>query len=146
MKRGKEIKLELFENYKIVAGTVDNKNPKSIYLNVSAWGTPVSEEELNYDRVIRNLRKKVKQQMHDYLDEEQFNIDRIIVDLDMRESGIEYGKRSFMSCEITLFQETEQPVNSPELKPVLIDLACMIANRAFEDNEYFKFYRTKKNK
>ena len=38
MKRGKEITLDIETNYKIKLGTVDNKNTKSIYINLSAWG------------------------------------------------------------------------------------------------------------
>ena len=35
---------------KIKLGTVDNKNPKSIYINLSAWGELIKEEEeLNYE-------------------------------------------------------------------------------------------------
>ena len=34
MKRGKEIKLDLNPNYKIKVGTVDNKSPKTIYINL----------------------------------------------------------------------------------------------------------------
>ena len=32
MKRGKELKLDINPNYKIKIGTVDNKNPKSIWI------------------------------------------------------------------------------------------------------------------
>lgn len=145
MKRGKEIKLELFKNFKIVAGTVDNKNPKSIYLNLSAWGEPSTDDEFNYDRIIKNMHKTIKQTMHDYIKPDNFIVERTIVDLDMRESGVKYGKRSYVNCEITLYQKNDYPVNSKTLRPILIDLACMIANRGFEDNKYFNFYRTKTN-
>ena len=58
MKRGKEISLETKENYKVKLGTID----RTIYLNVSAWGEPLTEED-NYDSVLNNLRKKVKQKL-----------------------------------------------------------------------------------
>ena len=38
MKLGKEIKLDLLENYKTKIGTVNNKESKSLYLNLCAWG------------------------------------------------------------------------------------------------------------
>ena len=44
MKRGKEVKLDINPNYKISVGTVDNKNPKSIYISLSAWGQLLKEE------------------------------------------------------------------------------------------------------
>ena len=61
MKRGKEITLDIDTNYKIKLGTVDNKNTKSIYINLSAWGelSPTSDI-LNYDSIIKKLRKEIK--------------------------------------------------------------------------------------
>ena len=45
MKRGKEITLDINSNYKIKIGTVDNKNTKSIYINLSAWGKLNNEDD-----------------------------------------------------------------------------------------------------
>ena len=62
MKLGKEIKLDLLDNYKTKIGTVNNKESKSLYINLCAWGQ-LSEldENLNYDYYLRNVRKKIKQ-------------------------------------------------------------------------------------
>ena len=58
MKRGKEVKLDINPNYKISVGTVDNKNPKSIYISLSAWGQLLKEEnEIDYDRIINKIKK-----------------------------------------------------------------------------------------
>ena len=45
MKRGKEITLDINSNYKVKIGTVDNKNTKSIYINLSAWGKLNNEDD-----------------------------------------------------------------------------------------------------
>ena len=66
-KRGKEIKIELSPNYNIVCGTVDNKDNKSLYINISAWGEPTKEIELNYGRIISRLSKCVKQSTYNYI-------------------------------------------------------------------------------
>ena len=103
-KRGKEITLDIDSSYKIRLGTVDNKNPKSIYINLSAWGQPMKKtENINYNNVISNLRKQIKHNINSTIDINDFHHDKYIVDLDMRSSGISDEKRSFMSCEITLF-------------------------------------------
>lgn len=107
-KRGKELKMDLSPNYNIVCGTVDNKNAKAIYVNISAWGEPTSEEEKDYGRVISRLNKCVRQSTYNHLNDkhpDSFYADRTIVDLDMRESGVRFGKRSFMNCEMTIFQK-----------------------------------------
>jgi hypothetical protein len=145
MKRGKEIKLDINPNYKISIGTVDNKNPKSIYISLSAWGQLLKEEnEIDYDKIINNLRKNIKQTLNINLNKEDFHNNKYIVDLDMRSSGISYKKRSFMSCEITLFQKNKIPVH----KPQIIDNTTAIINNLIKEclnkQPYFNFYKTKK--
>jgi len=146
MKIGKELKMNNFKNYNIVFGSVNNRHPKAVYINVSAWADPQSEDYENYTRIIRELNKRVKQSLYNIFmsdDETEFLKDRTIVDLDIRESGIRYGKRSFMNCEITLFLNTEIPVNSERMKPMLDDVMDKVINSTFEDNKYFKFYKKK---
>ena len=143
MKRGKEITLKSRENYKVKLGTIDNKNPKTIYLNVSAWGKPLTEEE-DYDKVINKLRKTIKQNLYSKIGDNNFEKERYIVDLDMRSSGISQTKRSFMSCEITLFQKEKIPVNNPLMVEESNRLITNIIDECLENNTYFEFYKTKK--
>ncbi len=151
MKRGKEIKLSIKEKnicnrYNVVFGTVDNKNPKALYINISAWGEPTSDNDINYDRVIKNLHKKVKQTLYQYLTyfNNNFNNEKTIVDFDMRESGITYNKRSFMSCEITLYQTNEIFINEPSLINEIENIIVEIITEVFIENQYFDFYKKKK--
>lgn len=97
MKIGKEIKINKNKNYNIVFGSVNNKNPKAIYLSISAWAEPLQKDCENYSRVIKNIHKNLKQVIYNHLtnNENDFVKENTIVDLDMRESGIRYGKRSF---------------------------------------------------
>ena len=143
MKRGKEITLKSRENYKVKLGTIDNKNPKTIYLNVSAWGKPLTEEE-DYDKVINKIRKNIKQNLYSKIGDNNFEKERYIVDLDMRSSGISQTKRSFMSCEITLFQKEKIPVNNPLMMEESNRLITTIIDDCLESNSYFEFYKTKK--
>jgi hypothetical protein len=53
MKTGKEIKSSIFNDFNVIFGSVNNKNPKSIYLNVSAWSQPKEDCDGNYNRAIR---------------------------------------------------------------------------------------------
>ena len=41
-KKGKKIKIKTHLNYKTVSGTVDNSNPKSVYVSISSWAKPKS--------------------------------------------------------------------------------------------------------
>lgn len=144
MKRGKENKIDISKNYCIVSGTVDTKNPKSIYINISTWGQPRLEGDVSYDRVISQMNKLIKQRLFNKVNKTRFMHDKILVDLDMRESGIEFGKRSFMNCEITLYQKQDLSIDSEELIAEITNISKIIVDDILEMNEFFEFHRTKK--
>lgn len=147
MKKGKELKLQNFKNYNVVYGSVNNKNPKALYINVSAWAEPKKDLEVKYNRIIRDSDKRIRQIVFNALNDNiatPFLKDRTIVDFDMRESGVKYGKKSFVNCEITLYLRYEIPVNSDVLKPTIDDLIDNIINVGFEQNRHFKFHKKKK--
>lgn len=142
MKRGKEIKLNLPYEYNVISGAVDNRNPESIYIQISAWGKPKNKEEENFDSIIKQKSKRVKKKLFEMLDTEQF-LPKVIVDFNMASSGISYEKRSYMSVEMTLFQKDPLPVNSEKLLPTLNKISEKIITDVFEKDEDFKFYRKK---
>lgn len=144
MKLGKELKLNLLENYKTKLGTVNNKESKSVYINLSAWGEIKNHDEnTNYDFILNNLRKKIKQSLNNNIDNDFFFKDRYIVDLDMRTSGFNPEKRSFMSCEITLFQKKGLPINQPNLMESSKNVIYNVVENCLDNNNYFTFYKTK---
>ena len=146
MKNGKELKVTSFKNYNVVFGSVNNKHSKAVYINISAWAEPQNDETISYSRIIKDINKKVKQSLFDIFDSEtetEIKKNNTIVDLDIRESGIRYGKRSFMNCEITLFLTSEIPVNSENMKDKLDLVTNKIINSSFENNKTFKFHKKK---
>lgn len=146
MKNGKELKINNFKNYNVVFGSINNKHSKAVYINISAWAEPQYNELLQYSRVIKDINKKVKQSLFnvfDSIEETEIKKNNTIVDLDIRESGIRYGKRSFMNCEITLFLNSETPVNSEAIKDKLDMVSETIIVSTFENNKIFKFYKKK---
>jgi len=145
MKKGKEIKLgKAYMNYKVISGTVDSKNPTSVYINISAWGEPTNEDIEQYTTVISLLKKDVKAHLFTILPL-SFNKQRSIVDLDMRESGITYGKRSYMSCEITLYQNPRNGklLVADELKKTMGQITDKIIKEVLDEYRYFKFHKKK---
>ncbi len=144
MARGKEIKVTSPHQYNVVTGTVDNKTPKSIYIQISAWGEPREYLECDYERIIRNKSKRVKNKLFDLITDDVFYKTKTIVDFNMASSGINPNKRSFMSVELTLFKkEPLIPINSEELIPIVENLSEKIILDVFQKDEHFKFYRTK---
>jgi len=144
MARGKEVKIKVPYEYNVVSGTVDNKNPKSIYIQISAWGKPKDYLECDYERIIRGKSKRVKNKLFEVLGDDVFHKKMCIVDFNMASSGISPSKRSFMSVEMTLFKkEPFLPINSDELIPIINNISESIITDVFEGDEHFEFYRTK---
>jgi hypothetical protein len=145
MKRGKEIKLDLPYSYNVVSGTVDNKNPKSVYLQISAWGKPKYSGVEDYDSIIRLKSKRIKRKLFEILDESQFYKKNSIIDFNMASSGVSYGKKSYMSVEVTLFKkEPLLAINSEEMIPIMEQISKKLISDVLEKDEDFTFY-SKKN-
>ena len=145
MKLGKEIKLDLLENYKTKIGTVNNKESKSLYLNLCAWGELKEEDDhFNYNFFLSNIRKKIKQKINNTINKELFYENKYIVDLDMRTSGLNVNKRSFMSCEITLYQKKHLPINKINIVENSKKIIYDVVNECLENNPVFTFHKSKK--
>ena len=141
MKKGKTAKLTGFRTSKVHYGTVDSKNFKSLYLNIQTWVEPKIEVE-NWTRVVLNLTRAVKHSIYENLEKDFFD-EKFIVDLDLRTSGLQLKKKSFMNLEINLYLIEDIDFKSTKLKKSLKKLTKEIYNDVLIGNEYFKFYLTK---
>jgi hypothetical protein len=88
------------------------------------------------------MNRAIKHSIYENLDKKLFD-EKYIVDLDLRTSGLQVKKKSFMNLEINLFLVDEVDFKSPKLKKTLKDLTKEIYNDVFNKNTHFKFYLTK---
>ena len=145
MKKGKTSQLTGFKTAKVIYGTVDSINLKSLYLNIQTWVEPIEECE-NWNRTVLNMSRNIKHSIYDSIDRKIFD-DNFIVDLDLRSSGLNLGKKSFMNLEINFYlQEDGLDIKCTELKNTLQEITKQIFKTNFTKNEYFNFYLTKKSK
>jgi hypothetical protein len=142
MKKGKSVKLNLFTPIKSVYGTVDSKNLKSIYINIQSWVCPKIEYD-NWNRVVCNLNREIKHSVYNSISQEIF-LEKNIVDLDLRTSGINKGKKSFFNLEVNLYTNEELDFKSQELKDSVKRIVKNIFTNNLTNNSYFDFYKTKK--
>lgn len=124
IKTGKKLNLPLDERFKISYGTVNVKNPISIYLQMSTWIKPLEDYE-NYENLIKKLTKEYKQSLNYTLKNSFFNERKWIVDLDLRSSGMERDKKSFMSVDTVLFYHEPQD-------PFREEILAFVKNRCAE--------------
>ena len=62
----------------------------------------------------------------------------------MRTSGLSVDKRSFMACEITLYQKKYLPLNKPKILDNTKKIIKEVIDECLENNSVFTFHRTKK--
>jgi len=146
MKKGKTSKIQGFKTAKVLFGTVDSVNLKSIYLNIQTWVEPKKDVE-NWSRVVLNFSRSIKHSIYDKIKNSFFD-DKFIVDLDLRSSGLSLNKKSFMNLEINFFlkDNVELTFKDTEIKDFLKNLTTKIFQENLKNNQYFKFYLSKTNK
>jgi len=143
MKTGKQFKLNLNKDFNTYYGSVDYKKPKSVYINISSWFSPLKECE-NWDRAVSNLKRNIQYHISSTDMNNLFLEKKQIVDLDIRTSGIRKNKRSYMNCEITLFLSKEEPIKSTNIKTAVQSLLSNVITDSLKVSPYFNFYKTKK--
>ena len=142
MKKGKSVKLNLFNPIKSVYGTVDSKNLKSVYINIQSWVTPKIEQD-NWNRIVCNLGREIKHSVYNSINQSIFK-EKSIVDLDLRTSGISHGKKSFFNLEVNLYTNEELEFKSLEIKESVKKIVKVIFKNNINNNNYFNFSITKK--
>jgi hypothetical protein len=141
MKKGKSVKLNLYNPIKSVYGTVDSKNLKSVYINIQSWVTPKSEHD-NWNRIVCNLSRDIKHSVFNSINHELFK-EQSIVDLDLRTSGISHGKKSFLNLEVNLYTNHEIDFKSNEVKDSVKKIIKNIFKENVIQNKYFDFSPSK---
>jgi len=122
MKKGKTSKIQGFKTTKVMYGTTDSFELKSIYLNLQTWVEPKEELE-NWERIVLNLSRQIKHTIFNNINTKTFK-KNFIVDLDLRASGLTPNKKSFLNLEINLFlEEKDLDFKSNYLRDNLKDLS-----------------------
>lgn len=142
MKKGKSVKLNLYNPIKSTYGTVDSKNLKSVYINIQSWVTPKQEYD-NWNRIVSNLGREIKHSVFESINQKLFQ-EKSIVDLDLRTSGISHGKKSFFNLEINLYTNSELDFKSIEIKNSIKSMVKSIFKNNIQQNKYFEFSTSKK--
>ena len=124
---------------------MDSINLKSLYLNIQTWVEPIYECD-NWTRTVLNLSRSIKHSIYESINKQIFD-EKFIVDLDLRSSGLNLNKKSFMNLEINFYIIQEDlDFKCEEIKQSLQQITEQIFNDNFLNNENFNFYLTKKSK
>ena len=145
MKAGKQVKLDIDSNFRTYYGSVDTKKPKSVFINISSWFSPLikNDESTFWDRKVRTLKRKIVTFTTRSIDPSIFSREKNIIDLDIRTSGIRSGKKSYMNCELTLFLSKPLNIKSEEVSGNIKNITTTILSQVLKDNTDFLFTKTK---
>ena len=143
MKKGKTSKLSGYRNARVTYGTVDSKELKSIYINFQTWLSPKKEFE-KWNKQITILERNIKQVVIDTINKKIFK-ETFIIDLDVKLSGLSYGKKSFVNLEITLFTTQIMDFREQSIKNNIKDISDAIYVDCFLNSKDFNFSLTKKD-
>ena len=142
MKKGKTSKLNIFDDAKCQYGTVDSKNLKSIYLILQTWVEP-KEECSNWSSITGNIKRQILHTLLEVVDHKIFE-KKYIVDLDLRTSGLQLKKKSFLNLEITLFIHNENyDFKSLILRSKIKNILTSIYKDDLKNSIYFTLSKTK---
>jgi hypothetical protein len=142
MKKGKTSKLNLFDDAKCYYGTVDSKELKSIYLVLQTWVEPTDDFE-RWDRIIGEIKRQMLHTLLEVVDRTTFERKQI-VDLDLRTSGIQKNKKSFLNLEITLFvNDKTTDFKSLILRSKIKNILQAIYKDDLKNSKYFVLSKTK---
>jgi hypothetical protein len=106
-------------------------------LRIESWFTPKTNEQVDYYRYVGKLLKSIRQTTFNTMDLVGCD-DQYIINLDMRASGIRYGKPSYMSCDIMLFPKDDKT-------EIDSDIYLNLMHDLLNSDKYLKFYKTKKD-
>jgi hypothetical protein len=142
MKKGKTSKLNIFDDAKCYYGTVDSKNLKSIYVITQTWVEPIQEFE-NWSKITGEIKRQILHTLLEVSDQTIFE-KKYIVDLDLRTSGIQKNKKSFLNLEITLFIHNQNiDFKSIILRSKIKRLIESIYKDDLKNSKYFILSKTK---
>ena len=142
MKKGKTSQLSGYENAKCSYGTVDAKKLKSVYILIQSWVEPTITSH-NWVRTTGMLERDIKHHLLESVDPLLFEKHNI-VDLDLRSSGIQLGKRSFMNLEVTLFVKDQIDFKSLILRDRIKQIVNTLYGYPLMKSKYFILHKTKK--
>jgi hypothetical protein len=135
MGQGKLINFLNNDKYRVKMGTMDKKNNKSFYVNLSSWLAPKN------DNITSNYHDNIREVVDNILSKHSISKYHMF-DLDLREQGMKKNKRSFMSLEMT-FLNYNGDFSDNTLKKQVNKLCDNINHELIEHNKDFTFHAKK---
>lgn len=118
--------------FKVKLGTINKNNPSTVYVNGSVFISPLLNKE-NYDYDINEIKKNFNKIIKKQLNTNNLFSNKFICDFDVRTSGIKPNKKSFLSFQYHLKQNTLNIMKLDLLKRNANEMITLILNELEEN-------------
>lgn len=139
IKLGKQIKLPVNKHFSVKYGTINALNPQCVFITIHSWATP--KHSLRFHKKLRTLSHNVKQTINDSINYDVFH-SKYIAEFDMRESGLQKGKQSFVAIDIALYPKDVVPFPNDVYNTHIVNLVKTITSD-IKRNRNFTFVAKK---
>ncbi|RZJ33217.1 MAG: hypothetical protein EOO51_14575 [Flavobacterium sp.] len=134
------------ENYQLRYGTTDRRHYTSQFINVSGWASTIMSNELDIEREIRKLDKRLRQGIYFLTLEHPELENRFIVDFESAASGYIKKERTYYQVEATIFAKILSPKTYASISLSTTQEVIDAVITTLEDNTVFTFERDKPKK
>lgn len=131
--------------FKLKIGTTNKNNPLVVYLEGKTFITPTIEKE-TYRKDISLIEHGFKNNIREMINKTPYFIDKYILDFQISDAAISVKKKSFLSFELLLKQNTETILPLKEIRKRTETDICSMINGLEETIKLhdFKLSKTKK--
>lgn len=139
-KLGKVKKIKIHNDFRVKYGTVNYQQPKSLYVIIESWIEP--KGEYSFEQEVRKISKQIRQTVFKHHD--SFFLSDVLIDVDLRASGMRKNNLSFMSIELTLFPQKIIRFPNDEYKIRVAKLVQNIIFDLIDKNVNYNYNNSKK--
>ena len=131
-----------FDTFQPRIGTAWRDRPTSIYLTGKTYITPKNKED-EYSENLQKIETDLKADLRRFLAGDEFLDTHFILNFEVSENGIKYGKNSYCFFQVFFHQKSEPYLSllslkdkvNPKMIEILSDIKACLEDNGFEIRE-----------
>jgi len=140
---GAKKELDILNNVRVTYGTMFKDKPTAIFIQLKTWSNlrdRYTKQELELNG--RRMNKAMRQYINNVISRDLFRNDKTILIQDMPTHQMSYGKQTYVSFELMLFQNGRLPFKDKDITAEVLKLVNSL-EAFFTKNNMFRFQKDK---